>query len=226
MIRNLIFDLDGTVLDTITDITIAMNLALEETGYPYRYDREGTKALIGDGADECIRRALKEKGSDLREFNRLKPAYMRLYREHQTEHAVPFPGLKETLIELKKKGFRFSCVTNKPDALAKVVLELNYGEGFFDCIIGQSDAYPRKPDPATVYACMERCDYEKDESAYVGDSHVDIATGHNAGLPVVLCKWGYETDYASCEGDADCVVAKPRDLLMDQKVISLFTRES
>lgn len=213
MIRHLIFDLDGTLLDTITDITYAMNKALEETGFPYRYDREGTKALIGDGADECIRRALREKGSDLQCFNRLKPAYMRLYRDHQTEHAKPFPSLKETLVELKKRGFDFCCVTNKPDALASVVLNLNYGEGFFACIIGQSDAYPRKPDPAAVFACMERCGFRKEECVYIGDSHVDIQTGHNAGLPVVLCTWGYETDYASCRGEAEMVIACHEELL-------------
>ncbi len=212
-VRHLIFDLDGTLLDTITDIRFAMNLALEKCGFPQRFDREGTKALIGDGAEECVRRALLGKRDDLQAFNTLKPVYMALYRDHQTEHAVPFEGLRETLDELKKQGITFSCVTNKPDALAQKVLELNYGKGFFRCILGQSDAYPRKPDPAMVYACMEKCGYSKEECLYVGDSHVDIDTGHNAGLKVVLCRWGYEVDYSLCEKRAEYVINAPSELL-------------
>ena len=76
MAKHLLFDLDGTLLDTIVDICRAMNMALEKTGFSYRYDRESTKALIGDGADECIRRALREKGDDVDAFNRLKPVYI------------------------------------------------------------------------------------------------------------------------------------------------------
>ena len=211
--RHLIFDLDGTILDTITDIVYAMNTALERVGFPYRYDRDSARYLIGDGADECIRRALKEKGSDPDCFALLKPHYMELYRDHQTEHATPFPKLKEVLIELKNRGYDLCCVTNKPDALAHTVLDLNYGEGFFSCIIGESGAHVRKPDPSSVFDCMRRCGFDPKECIYIGDSHVDVATAHNAKLPAMLCTWGYETDYPGTIPTADYVVNKPEDLL-------------
>lgn len=212
MYKHLIFDLDGTLIDTIEDIRFSINTALAECGYDYSFDREGTKALIGDGADALLHRALKEKGEDLRAFSTLKPVYLELYRKHNLDIAAPFPGLKETLAELKGKGIDFCCVTNKPDPLAHAVLELRYGKDFFSCIIGASDEYPVKPHPASTLACIEKMGYKKEECLYVGDSHVDIATGHNAGLKVALCLWGYEVNYASIKEDADYLLSEPSDL--------------
>ena len=211
--RHLIFDLDGTLLDTIDDICFAVNKALETCGYPYRYDRRGTYALVGDGADALLHRILREKGDDVAAFNEIKPIYMALYREHQVEHAHPFDGLKEVLIELKERGIRLSCVTNKPEALAHTILNLHYGEGFFDAIVGASDAYPVKPDPTSTLATIEAVGVPKEECVYVGDSHVDIATGHNAGLPVALCLWGYEVDYGLIRGKAEYELFESKDIL-------------
>ena len=213
MFRHLIFDLDGTLIDTIEDIRGAINAALLQCGYTYQYDREGTKSLIGDGADALLRRALREKGGDLQAFSTLKPVYMELYRQHNLDIAAPFEGLKEALAKLAEQGVDFCCVTNKPEHLAHAVLESRYGKGFFACIIGASDEYPVKPHPASTEACIAKMGYKKEECLYVGDSHVDIATGHNAGLPVALCTWGYEVDYAPILGDADYVLNHPSDLL-------------
>ncbi|MCR5349350.1 MAG: HAD hydrolase-like protein, partial [Bacilli bacterium] len=148
MAKHFIFDLDGTLLDTIEDICFAINTALGQCGYSHRYDRESTKTLVGDGAEALMHRALREKGNDPEAFAELKPIYMRLYRDHQTEHARPFDGLKETLIEMKRRGATFCCVTNKPDPLAQTILDMHFGKGFFDMIIGARTEFPVKPDPA------------------------------------------------------------------------------
>ena len=211
--KHLIFDLDGTLLDTIEDICLAINTALEKCGYPQRFNRETTKALIGDGADALIRRALLEKGSDLQAFSQIKPIYMELYRIHQVERAKPFDGLVNVLNELKDRGVDFCCVTNKPEPLAYTILEMHYGEGFFQKIIGASEEYPVKPHPASTNACIEMLRFKKEDCLYVGDSHVDVETGHNAGLPVALCLWGYETDYPKAIQTADFVLKTPEDLL-------------
>lgn len=211
--RHLIFDLDGTLIDTIEDIRFAINLALKLCGYDYSFDREGTKALIGDGADALLHRALKEKGDDLHAFSTLKPVYMQLYREHNLDIAAPFEGLKEVLLKLKQESVYISCVTNKPEPLAFAALHSRYGEDFFDCIIGASDAFPVKPHPASTHECIRRVGVPVNECLYVGDSHVDIATGHNAGLPVALCTWGYEVDYARFRSEAEFVLNAPSDLL-------------
>lgn len=213
MYRHLIFDLDGTLIDTIEDIRNAINAALKICGYDYQYDREGTKGLIGDGADALLHRALREKGEDLQAFSELKPVYMKLYREHNLDVARPFDGLKETLLALKEKGVDFCCVTNKPEPLAYAVLESRYGKNFFSCIIGASDEYPVKPHPGSTLACIKKMGYRKEDCLYVGDSHVDIATGHNAGLPVALVTWGYEVDYSKIRADAEFVLDGPSELL-------------
>lgn len=210
--KHLIFDLDGTLIDTIEDIRAAINEALRLQGYGYSYDREGTKSLIGDGADMLLHRALREKGGDLQAFSALKPVYMELYRQHNLDLAIPFQGLVDVLSRLKEQGVDFCCVTNKPEPLAKALLESRYGKDFFACIIGASDEYPVKPHPASTLACIQKMGYALEECLYVGDSHVDIETGHNAGLPVALCTWGYEVDYAPILERAEYVLKEPSDL--------------
>lgn len=211
MFKYLLFDLDGTILDTIDDISFAINSALEATGYPWRYDREGTKTLIGDGAEALIHRALRDHDNPI-EFARLKPVYMDLYKKHQTERARPFPFLKETLSELKELGVKMAVITNKPNALAQVIVPMHFGEEFFEAIYGIEEGDPVKPNPHFVLRYMKEAGASPKECLYVGDSHVDIATGHNAGLPVALCGWGYEVDYASVKDDAEYFLQNPREL--------------
>ena len=212
--RHLIFDLDGTLLDTIEDIAFAINLALEQCGYPQRFNRESARYLIGDGAEALIRRALKEKGSDLQAFNEIKPIYMELYRIHQVEHAHPYEGLVEVLTKLRDAGFSFYCVTNKPDALAHTILDMHFGKGFFKEILGAKPSLKVKPDPEGVHFVMKKHGLNPEECLYVGDSHVDVETAHNAGLPCGLCLWGYETDYPTYIPKAERTFAKPQDLLL------------
>ena len=216
--RYLICDLDGTLLDTIEDICFAMNEALEETGYPYRYDRNTTRALIGDGADNAVRRALRERGNNEEDFARLRPVYLRRYAQYQTAHAKPYPGLVDALSALKRKGVKLYCLTNKPHALAEEVLALNYGKGFFDDILGAQDDLPVKPDPSGTLRLMERNGIPTEEACFIGDSHVDIATAHNAGLPCLLVQWGYELDYPTYISQAEASIKEPSELLTDTRL--------
>lgn len=211
MYNYLIFDLDGTILDTIDDITFAINSALEQKGYPWRYDREGTKTLVGDGADALLHRALRNHDNP-EEFQLLKPVYMALYKEHQTERAKPFLGLNAVLTELKNQGIRMAVVTNKPDALAQVIVPMHFGEGFFERIYGINEGDPVKPNPAFVFKYLNEVGAKPEECLFIGDSHVDIATGHNAGMKVLLCGWGYEVDYEAVKNDADFFAETPEEL--------------
>ena len=210
MYKYLIFDLDGTILDTIDDICFAINAALEEIGLPWRYDREGTKRLVGDGALMLIHRALREK-DDPEHFEKLKPVYMSLYKQHQTERARPFPKLNGVLTEIKRKGVRMAVVTNKPDALAQVIVPMHFGEGFYDRIYGIKEGDPVKPNPHFVHLYMKEVGAKPEECLYVGDSHVDIATARNAGIKVALVGWGYEVDYGAIIKDADYFAKTPEE---------------
>ena len=208
-----IFDLDGTILDTIEDIALAMNAALQECGYSYGYSKQEAMRLIGDGADMAVRRALAFHNEDLRGFQRLKDAYMPLYRKLQNDHVKPFAGLKDTLTKLKESGAKLYVVTNKPHALAEVVVASHYGEGFFVAVSGAKEGVPVKPDPTSLLLTMEENGIPKDKALYVGDSSVDIATAKNGGLPCALCLWGYGVYDETTLKTADYILKKPEDLL-------------
>ena len=211
MIRALFFDLDGTLLDTIHDIQRAINQALKDCGYSYSFDHEGTKRLIGNGADMLIKRALKEKGGDVDAFSELKKAYMPYYKLWQNDHTAPFEGLKDVLIKLKEEGILLFVVTNKPAHLAPIVVKEHYGDLFTE-ILGQKDGIPVKPDPYYVNYLLEKYHLHKEETLFVGDSLPDVETGHNAGVKTVLCKWGYGFYDAELLGKSDFVAETPKAL--------------
>ena len=207
-----IFDLDGTILDTILDISIAMNEALKLCGYDYSYSKEETMRLVGDGADKAVERALTFHNQDLRGFSALKSAYMPLYKARQNDHACPFPNEKESLTKLKEKGAKLFVVTNKPDALAKVVVESHYGQGFFEGIVGARDGVPVKPDPTSLNQLVEQHHIDKSKALYIGDSGVDLQTAENAGLPCALCLWGYGIYNEENKARAYKVLSSPEEL--------------
>jgi phosphoglycolate phosphatase len=156
MYKALIFDLDGTLLDTITDITEAINEALKECGYQYSYDRESTKTLIGDGSDTLVRRALREKSGDVDAFSKLNRVYMPLYLEYQNRHTKPFPGIVEALEELKKAGVDCFIVSNKPDHLVQDLIPRYFKDGLFKECHGIKNGESVKPDPHQVNRIIEK----------------------------------------------------------------------
>ena len=211
--QNLIFDLDGTLLETITDICIAMNLALRECGYDYQLDVEQTKTLIGDGADKAVERALLIHHEDLQGFSALKAAYMPQYRAHQNDHAKPFDGMKEALEKLKAQGKHLFVVTNKPDALAQVVVKSHFGEDLFDDIIGAFEGKKVKPDPWQIELLAEKYHIDLNKTVFIGDSITDIDTADNAHLPCALALWGYGVYIDSTLARASYLLSKPLELL-------------
>lgn len=191
MFNNFIFDLDGTVLDTIEGIKTAINQALRECGFEHQFDRQGTISLIGDGADALVRRALKEHYNE-ESFLRLKALYMPLYQRYQEDGTFEFPGVSKTLQILKKRCKNLFIASNKPDLLANRIIEKFFGKDLFLRVSGHREADPVKPNPITVTRIENEFGLKKEETIYVGDSHVDIATAKNAGLRCCLLTWGYD----------------------------------
>lgn len=188
--KNYIFDLDGTTLDTIEGIQIAINTALKNAGYNCSFDKEGTKTLIGEGADTLIHRALKEKDNE-ENFNSLKKEYLPLYHSEQENHTFLFKGQKEVLETLKKDGARLFICTNKPDAFAKRIVSKMYGDSLFEEVCGQIEGLPVKPDPRIPNYLIEKYNLKREETLFVGDSKTDISTAKNSSLKVAICLWGY-----------------------------------
>lgn len=211
MIQNLIFDLDGTLLDTLPDITRALNDALRIEGYPYSFSLGEAKALIGGGADRLVKKALKDKGEDPARFRALKRTYMPLYKAYQEDSTKPFPGLLDVLESFQSKGMGMFVVSNKPDALAQTIVRA-YFPGLFSGVSGQKEGEAPKPDPASTLAVIERFSLAKQETLYVGDSAFDVKTAHNAGLRSVLVEWGYGFYTKELESESDYAVSSPNEL--------------
>lgn len=213
MYKNLFFDCDGTLLQTLQDIRFAINTALKECGYDYEFSLKECHYLIGDGADNLVRRALKDKGQDEEAFLELRAHYLPLYKEHQNDHAKPFNGMPEVLKMLKDKGCRLFVITNKPDALAKTIVELHFGKGIFDEIVGARDGVPVKPDPALCNVIFNRYGFDKKDCLYIGDGKTDALTAQNSNMDLCLCLWGYGFYKPDLLEMATYTIKKPKELI-------------
>ncbi len=210
MIKNLIFDLDGTLLDTITDIDLAINDALEASDIPYRYSKEECRFLIGNGADVLMHKALKDLDND-DNFQRLKKEYMPRYKDYQNRHTAPFEGVTETLRKLQNLGISLFVCTNKPDNLAINIVRNALPTVRFEEVRGLRTGEKPKPDPAIVDSFVMNHSLKKEETLFVGDSITDLRTAQNASLHFGLCLWGYGEYDEALKKSADIVFEKPAD---------------
>lgn len=212
MKKAVIFDLDGTLADTIASITHCGNLALSRFGLP-SFQEEDYKRFVGDGAAMLIRRALLAAGDGkLSHFDQVYEAYLKIFAEGCMYQVKPYDGIVPLLEKLKHLGVRIAVLSNKPDADSLRVVEELFGKGFFDFVQGQREDVPRKPDPAGVYRIMEHFGLPASDFLYVGDSGVDMRTGKAAGIFTVGVLWGFRDRKELVENRADAVIAGPQEL--------------
>lgn len=207
-----IFDLDGTVLDTVGSIAHFGNLALEAHGID-PIDAKEYQYFAGDGAKILIKRMLNYRGCYSDELHAsVFCTYNEMYNADVTCKTVIFNGLKEVLDRLKARGYRFVIVSNKPDFAAKTVAAALYGEGYFDRIVGQKEGSALKPDPGEVFAVMKDLGADARNCVYVGDTDTDMKTGKNADLYTIGVLWGFRgRDELEASG-ADAIAATPEEL--------------
>lgn len=179
----ILFDLDGTLLDTLDDLTDSVNHVLTSFGYPLR-SKEEVRSFVGNGAGVLMEKAVPQ-GAD---FEAPLNAFREYYADHCRIKTKPYNGIAEALEALKEK-YPIAIVSNKPDSAVKPLCA-----DFFPGIYaqGQTDTIPRKPAPDMVYAAMKAIGADK--CIYVGDSEVDVQTGRNAGIPVLSVLWGFRTE--------------------------------
>ena len=187
-IRAVIFDLDGTLLDTLTDLMNAVNHALTVYGFPVR-TREEVRTFVGNGLAKLVSRALPN-GSSTPLYADVLAETKRHYAEHCRDNTAPYAGIPEMLRELHQKGFLLGVVSNKPDAQVKALCQSDFGD-LISFAAGASDGVRMKPAPDTLLACMEALHCKPAETVYVGDSDVDIQTAANAGVPCISVLWGF-----------------------------------
>ena len=187
----LIFDLDGTLIDSLQGILDAANLSFKELGYDvYRTYDEG-KYFIGAGAIEFARRAMKGTNIPLEKEKEILERFLINYQRIQAEETKPFNGINEMLKELEHNGFYLCIASNKPQMLLEQVVKLLFPDVHFKMALGQRINKPEKPDPFIIFEIMKECKAEAKDCIYIGDSEYDYRTAHNAGIDCVICKYGF-----------------------------------
>jgi len=210
-IKAVIFDLDGTLLDTCNDLANAVNFALNKNGFP-THNPEMFKIFTGDGTDVMITRALPENRRDIETLKKVREDYFEFYNAHSGEFTRPYEGIPELLESLKERGIMLAVTSNKIEFMTQSVIKHYFGDTF-DFVIGQSENVPPKPNPLMVFKAMKNLGVEPSECLYVGDTGVDAKTGKNAGIFTVGVLWGFRAREELIENGADSVVDKPCQIL-------------
>ncbi len=205
-----IFDLDGTLVDSAPDIARAVATTLREAGVePPPVD--AVKAMVGDGARVLIDRALAAAGAQ-RDQDRLLARFLEHYRDGLCVDSRLYDGVTEALASLKAQGFKIGVITNKPGDLARGLLATLGIAGFFQTVIGDGDGFPRKPDPAAARSLMESAGASAATTVVVGDGLPDVHMGLAIGLRVVAAGWGYVPPERLEAAGAPVVARAPREL--------------
>ena len=213
MTKLCIFDLDGTVLDTVKTIAYYGNYALSKHGIEPIAVKE-YNYFAGNGAVNLIKRALRFRDALTDEtFEKVFADYNTAYTANTSYLIAPFEGIVETLDAIKAKGIKMAILSNKPHFATCGVITSLFGEGYFDVVYGQREGVPIKPDPTAVLGILQELGAKPEECLYVGDTGTDMRTGKNANLPTVGVTWGFRGKEELLEGGADMIIDKPQQLL-------------
>ena len=206
----IIFDLDGTLINTIDDLGQACNYALAACGYPI-HPIEDYPRLVGNGINRLIERALPEAHRNEETVLRLRKYFVPYYDEHNCELTCPYDGIIELLQTLKEEGHTLAVASNKYQAATEKIVA-HFFPGVFDVVLGERENVARKPDPQIVWDIVGSLE-DASEMLYVGDSLVDAETAKAAKIPFVACTWGFCTEEQLASGNPNYIVQHPIEIL-------------
>ncbi len=219
----IIFDLDGTLLNTIDDLGYACNYALEKVGYPTHPIADYPR-MVGNGINNLIRRALPEAERTEDNILRVRAHFVPYYNDHNCDYTHPYAGIPELLGALRAQGHQLAVASNKYQAATEKIVN-HFFPHVFDVILGEREGIERKPDPTIVFDIFDRLRLKgqrpasperiKTDILYLGDSLVDMQTAQNAHVPFVACSWGFVPRKQLEEAGAVRIVDKPQDLAID-----------
>jgi len=204
-----IFDMDGTTLNTIEDLSDSVNFILTKYGYPNR-TLEEIKSFVGNGVANLIERSIPD-GRNNPNFENCLSEYKDYYRDNMQNKTAPYDGIIELLKELRKKNYKLAIVSNKFDKAAKE-LNTKYFGGCIDVAIGESGNIKKKPAPDGVFKALKELNSTPKKAVYVGDSEVDVKTAQNAGLICIGVTWGFRDRKVLEKMGADFIIDKPEEL--------------
>ena len=208
-----IFDLDGTLVNSIHALTYCTNQALERCGVERKVTEEQMMSIVGDGYKTQMRRSLIACGdTELVHYEEILPIYMEVFAEHCLYEMHAYKGIPELLEQMKELGMKIAVVSNKPHAQAVDTTEYVFGKGYFDLIIGEKEGIPKKPDPAMALNAALAFGVRPEECMYLGDTNTDMQTGKAAGMTTVGVLWGFRGREELEQYQPDYLIAEPKEV--------------
>lgn len=213
MTKLCIFDLDGTLINSLYDLADAMNYALDKNGFPV-HEREKYRFMVGCGLSVLADKAMVlPEGTDSSIKEKIIADFNSYYGEHYCDFTVPYDGIMQLLCSLDEKQIGYCVLSNKPDEFTVQIVKALFPENKFTAVMGKRDEYPRKPDPASVCAIMKTSGVSAEDCLYIGDSNVDMQTAHNAGIRSVGVSWGFRPVEELVSSGAVHIADSPDDIL-------------
>lgn len=212
MFKLIIFDLDGTLINSIEDLADAVNYGLEKMGY-HPHPLSSYNKFVGNGAVKLCQRALAGYTDDDEKVKTLHKYFSEYYRAHSTDKTVTYPGIKELVSDLGKAGIKLAVASNKPDEFTKSIVWDIFGRDTFDAVYGKCENRDTKPAPGIIYDILDELNISKDEAVMAGDSDVDILTARNSGIKSIGCTWGFRTREELVSTGADFIVESAAEIL-------------
>ena len=204
-----IFDLDGTILNTLEDLADSLNAALEQSGYPGR-TLEEVRCFVGNGIRKLIERGVPE-GTDETAVSQVHKDFTEYYKVHCADKTRPYEGILDLLTGLKKAGCKLAVVSNKADYGVQELCR-RYFDGMFDIAVGEREGVLKKPAPDSVNEVLRRLRVRREDAVYIGDSEVDIETAANAGMDHIIVDWGFRKAEFLKKRGAKVMVSRPEEI--------------
>ena len=211
MIKAVVFDLDGTLVNSLFDLAASTNYALKKFGYP-THELEAYKIFIGDGMPKLIERTLPESKRDSETIAKVLEEFLAYYRKHYLDKTVLYDGIFELLNDLQKSGYKLCVVSNKSNEMTTEIIK-NLFEIKFNSFTGKKEGYKAKPNPDLTLEIIKSIGVEPYECAFVGDSGMDMQTAVNAGCLPIGVLWGFRGKDELLQNGAKYLVSKPNEIL-------------
>lgn len=212
MIKGVIFDLDGTLANSIEDIADSMNQVLEENNFP-THDYATYKTFVGRGVRTLVEKSLPLENRDAKEIEKNFDRMMQVYDENCIAKTCLYPGIKDLLDALSERGIKISVFSNKANELTQKVVKVLLADWKLEYVLGAGGDIPRKPDPKGAILISEKMGIDPSELMYIGDSGVDMATAQNSGMHAVGVLWGFRDMEELLTNGAQTILEKPMDLM-------------
>ena len=210
--RLIVFDLDGTLLNSLEDLADSANWVLEQHGFP-THPVDAYRYFVGDGVRKLIERILPQEERTEARIEQCRQEFVAYYKVHMEDKTSVYEGITELLVELKNRGLKIAVATNKVHIAVKPLMEKYFPKIRFDSMIGQREGVPVKPAPQIMFDILRETGCEPSEALHVGDTATDMQLAHNAGVTPVGVLWGYRPLEELQEAGAKFIIEKPEELL-------------